>query len=86
MDTDFHQILDNNQNVVNKPTPIFIGNHVWIGCRTTILKGVKIADNVVIAANSTITNSINETNCIYGGNAKMANIIKQNINWSIEQV
>ena len=81
MDTDFHQIVDSNDNVINQSSPITIGNHVWIGCRSTILKGVEIADNVVVAANSVITRSIKESNCIYGGNAKSADVIKRNTNW-----
>ena len=80
MDTDFHKILIDNI-IINKPKPILIGNHVWIGCRNTILKGVTIADNTIISANSTITQSFPEKNCIIGGNGKMADVIKRNINW-----
>lgn len=80
MDTDFHHIINNERGgeVINPPKPIKIGNHVWIGCRNTILKGVSIADNNIIAANSTLTHSITNENCIIGGNGK---ILKTNINW-----
>ena len=71
MDTDFHKII-------NKEKPIHIGKHVWIGCRTTILKGVSIANNNVIAANSTITKSISTENCIIGRNTEM---LKTGIQW-----
>lgn len=82
MDTDFHSVFDNHCRLINSPKPIHIGNHVWIGCRNTILKGISIADNVVVSANSTITRCIEETNCIVGGHGKSIAIIKKGISWS----
>ena len=81
MDTDFHYIFDDKDNLINPPRPITIGNHVWIGCKNTILKGVSIADDVIISANSTITRNVEETNCIVGGHGKYVEIIKRNISW-----
>lgn len=78
MDTDFHKILDKDGMRLNDDMPIHIGNHVWIGRRNTILKGVNIDDNNVIAANSTIVKSVNVENSIIGSNSK---ILKQSINW-----
>ena len=78
MDTDFHKILNSDNKIINKDKPIHIGKHVWIGCRTTILKGVSIANNNVIAANSTITKSISTENCIIGRNTEM---LKTGIQW-----
>lgn len=80
MDTDWHKIIDEHKNTINKPAPVFIGNHVWIGCRTTVLKGVKIADGSVIAAGSTITKSITESNAIVGETVTL-HTIKKNITW-----
>ena len=78
MDTDFHKILNSDNTIINNEKPIHIGKHVWIGCRTTILKGVSIANNNVIAANSTITKSISTENCIIGRNTEM---LKTGIQW-----
>lgn len=80
MDTDFHRILDHNGTQINLPKCIAVGNHVWIGCRNTILKGVVIPDNCVIAAGSKITKSFNYNNCIIAGNDTQK-IIKSNIIW-----
>jgi acetyltransferase-like isoleucine patch superfamily enzyme len=44
-----------------------IGNHVWIGEKATILKGVTIGDNVIIGAGSVVTQNI-PANCIAAGN------------------
>lgn len=81
MDTDFHPITDINGNIIGQPRPIHIGNHVWIGCRNTILKGVSINDDVIVSANSTITKSITDSHCAVGGLGKDATVLKKNISW-----
>lgn len=60
-DTDFHSInpykrLNGNIDVPTKP--IKIGNRVFIGGHSIILKGVSIGDEAVIGAGSVITKSI----------------------------
>jgi len=81
MDTDFHHVTNENGDIINSPKPITIGDHVWIGCRNTILKGVYIASNNIISANSTITKSFQESNCIIGGHGNNAYIIRNGISW-----
>lgn len=81
MDTDYHHIIDTSGTIINQAKPISIGDHVWIGCRCTILKGIEISDNVVIAANSTITSSVSTQNCIIGGHGQSIQVLKENINW-----
>ena len=83
MDNDFHDIIDNKGQIINAPKPISIGNHVWIGCRNTILKGTRIADNTVVAAGSVIARCVKETNCIIGGVGKSLEIIKRDVKWEI---
>jgi acetyltransferase-like isoleucine patch superfamily enzyme len=50
-----------------KFAPVVIEDRVWLGANTTVLKGVKIGENSVIGANSTITASI-PRNVIAAGN------------------
>ena len=83
MDSDLHNILDHHNEIVNRPKSIHFGNHVWIGCRTTILKGVTIPDNSIISACSTISRSFESQNCIIGGHGKSGEIIKHDINWKV---
>lgn len=62
-DTDWH-------GIDGKPTkvePIYIGKHVWIGFRSTILKGVTIGDYSIIGAGSVVTRSV-PSNTIFAGN------------------
>jgi len=46
--------------------PIFIGNDVWIGAKSTILPGVTIGDGAIIAAGSIVNKSV-EANTVVGG-------------------
>ena len=78
-DTDFHPVnikermkqmsgQDFDFSSVNK-RPISIGSNVWIGWGVTILKGVKIGDNSIVAANSVLTGGKTcPDNCVIAGN------------------
>ena len=46
--------------------PIHIGNHVWIGDKVTVLKGVSIGNNVVVGAHTLVNKDVPD-NCIIGG-------------------
>ena len=78
MDTDYHHITDDEGRVINDEKPIIIGDEVWVGCRSTILKGTTIPSKSVIAAGSLVAGKMEEENCIYTSNRK---IIKRNIDW-----
>ena len=75
MDSDAHEGLWAGYE---KTKPIKIGNHVWIGTRVTILKGVTIGDNAIIAAGSVVTKNVPNNTIVAGVPAK---VIKININW-----
>ena len=82
MDTDFHAIKNECGNTQNSNKPIIIGDHVWIGCRNTILKGATIPRNCIVSANSLITTKFQEENCIIGGQGKNAGILKRGVFWT----
>lgn len=46
--------------------PVIIGNDVWIGGNCTILPGVTIGNNVVVAAGAVVTKDVPD-NCVVGG-------------------
>lgn len=60
---------------------IIVKNHVWIGAKSTILKGTKIVDGSVIGAGSLCTGLLSDEKSIYAG--QPAKLIKKNINWEI---
>ena len=79
MDTDFHKIVNDSGDQINKPSPVTIGNSVWIGCRCLILKGAKIPNNSVIGANSLVSKKLVDGNAVYAGNPLVK--MKENISW-----
>ena len=48
-----------------------IGNNVFIGTKTTILKGVEVGDNVIIGANSLVNKNIPSNVVVAGNPAKV---------------
>ncbi len=48
------------------PAPVKIGKRVWIGAHATILSGVTIGDNAVIAAGAVVTKDV-PANTVVGG-------------------
>ena len=81
MDSDHHDIFDQQGELLNAPRPVVIGNHVWLGCRTTLLKGCTIPDGCVVASGSILTRSFTESSSIIGGSGAAQNILKKNICW-----
>jgi acetyltransferase-like isoleucine patch superfamily enzyme len=70
-DTDFHPLgfLDRriNDKLKIQSIPISIGNDVFIGANSIILKGVNIGDRVIIGAGSVVTKNI-PSDEIWAGN------------------
>ena len=80
MNTDVHKIYDIDTGLkTNEGKEISIGNHVWLGIRTIILKGVSIGDNAIVAAGSIVTKDVKANTIVSGNPAKQ---IKENKNWS----
>ena len=82
MDSDYHSIIQNG-NVVNYSKPISIGNHVWIGNNTTLLKGVNVADDVVFSCGSIVTKSVNCSYCVVSSKGKEIIELKKDITWEL---
>ena len=51
--------------------PVWIGNDVWIGSRSIILKGVHIGDHAVIGAGSVVTKNVPAWAIVAGNPAKI---------------
>lgn len=77
LDSDQHNIYVND-TIQEKTKPIIIEDNVWVGARTTILKGVTVGNGAIIASNSVVTKDV-PANTLVGGNP--ANIIKENVSW-----
>ena len=51
--------------------PVVIGNDVWIGGSVTILPGVHIGNNVVVAAGAVVTHDVADNTLVGGVPAKV---------------
>jgi acetyltransferase-like isoleucine patch superfamily enzyme len=80
--SDMHTIFDlESKRRINPGRSIDVGDHVWIGSRTQILKGAKIGSGSIIGTRAVVTRTIPE-NCIAAG--VPAKVIRQNVSWDRE--
>ena len=81
---DSHSILDNKTGKrINPSKSITVGNNVWFGNTTIILKGVTIDDDSIIGTGSIVTKSIPK-NVIVAGNP--AHIVKEGVRWELQRI
>lgn len=79
MDTDEHPLFDKTGNRINPDKAIEVGNHVWIGCKCTLLKGAKVPNNTTIAAGTLLKSAFTGSNQVIGGNPPT--VLKSEVNW-----
>lgn len=77
MDTDFHKVIYQGKSV-NNSKAIYLRDHVWIGCRSTILGGADVSESSIVAAGSILTKPFDEENILLGGNNR---VLKKNVLW-----
>ncbi|MFV0400019.1 MAG: DapH/DapD/GlmU-related protein [Oscillospiraceae bacterium] len=59
------------------PAPIVIGKNVWIGANATVLAGVRIGDNAVVAAGAVVTRDVPANAVVGGVPAKVLKVIDE---------
>lgn len=72
-DSDWHTIYDRTQRD-ETPYPVKIGNNVWLGDHSTVLKGVTVGENSVVAAHAVVTRDV-PANVVVAGNP--AKVVKE---------
>lgn len=81
MDTDWHSLQDTQSGYVYPCSEdIVIGDKVWLGMRSVVLKGVSISNGCVVASNAVCNNRYVEENCLLAGvpaKVKKHNITKK---------
>lgn len=63
--------LDPSKRADMHPGPITIGCNVWIGSNVTILPGVTVGDNAVVAGAAVVTNDVAENSVVVGSPARV---------------
>lgn len=83
--SDAHKIYDYSGERINLPESVLIGDHVWVGQNSIILKGTVIGSGAIVGAHSTVAGGMRVySNSIVAGNP--ARIIKENIFFTKESV
>jgi acetyltransferase-like isoleucine patch superfamily enzyme len=74
-DCDWHSI--NGKDIQDDVT---IGDHVWIACNTSILKGAKVGNNCIVGAHSVISKDTLPDGTLVAGNP--IKILAHNVQWN----
>ncbi|HEY4247241.1 MAG TPA: acyltransferase [Lacunisphaera sp.] len=81
--SDGHCLIDAvSGDTLNPAADVVIGNHVWIGIHSQILKGLTIADHAIVAARSVVTRSVTGGTVVGGNPAKT---IRTGVTWDRRQ-
>lgn len=81
---DSHAILSRETGErINPARDVIIANHVWVAAHCTILKGVSIPEDCVVATGAVVTRSFDTPGIIIGGNPAKA--IRSGITWGRER-
>lgn len=65
-DSDFHPVFNEDGERTNEPKAVNIEDHVWIGIKSVVLRGVTIHQGAVIGATSLVTADVKEKVMISG--------------------
>nr|WP_315184832.1 acyltransferase [uncultured Flavobacterium sp.] len=79
--TDSHPIYDGDNKLINPSKPIVIGDFVWVGAKSSILKGVSIGSGSIVGMSSIVTKDIQKATLNVGNPIRC---IKTNIRWDRE--
>jgi len=82
--SDMHSVIDvETGERINPARPILIGHRVWIGARSTVLKGTTIGDGSFIGAHSLVRGTF-PANVMAGG--VPAKVIRTGVTWRTDLI
>jgi len=76
LDANGHELISGDRTWGrDTPEPIIIGDNVWIGLNSVILKGTIIGNNSVVGANSVVKGEFSKNSLIIGNPGKVVKIL-----------
>ncbi len=82
--SDSHSVIDSKSGLrLNYAKNIIVKDRVWFGRCSTILKGVTVCSDSIIAANAVITKDV-ESNVVVAGNP--SRVVKKNVTWDLNRL
>lgn len=76
-DSNGHQTYRYDRCDEDRAIPIRIGNNVWIGLNSIVLKGTEIGDNSIVSAGSVVKGSFPAYSLISGNPAKLVKVLEK---------
>ena len=70
LDSDFHEIGHHHGLRSDIPSPVTIGDRVWLASRSVVLKGVTIGDGAVVCAGAVVATSVAPYTMVGGSPAR----------------
>ncbi|MBP5342939.1 acyltransferase [bacterium] len=81
---DSHSIFNiNSDERINFAKDVIICDHIWVGNRAMINKGVLISSNSIVGNGAIVTNQFTEMNVVLAG--VPARIVKRGVNWNAKR-
>lgn len=81
---DSHSIINNEGTRINHAKDVILGDHIWLGNKTTILKGSVVKSNSIVGTGSIVTKVFNKENVILVGSP--AKVVHENVSWLKERI
>lgn len=81
---DSHSVLNLEGKRINPSEDIVIGDHVWMGTKTTCLKGAVIPHHNIVGACALVTGKFEEPNCALAG--VPAKVVKREVDWCLQRI
>ncbi len=69
-DSDHHDFINERGEKTNPPKDVVIGNHVWVGMKSVLLRGTRIGDGGVVAACSLVGGKVKGGTLVQGNPAR----------------
>ena len=77
--SDIHPIYDRATGErINPPASVVIGDHVWLGLRSMIMKGARIESGAVVAAGAVVSGHVPADSIVAGAPAR---VLRENVEW-----
>lgn len=82
--TDNHSIYDRSTGRrINYEKDIVLGQSVWLGMHTILLKGTQLAEGTIVGAGSLVSGVHDTPNAVIAGNP--AKLLRKNVAWTMER-
>ena len=81
---DGHSVLNIEGTRTNPSENVSIGKHVWVGAGVSILKGVQVSADTIVATRSVLNKKYMQENVLLAG--VPAKVVKEDVKWNFERI